>query len=416
MTAMLIFSSTILSICQVKRIELFTVYNFQTKVFDCGFIVKEGQAKNLKDRVQFNSSCSFVVPTGAKFKIINEKMPLLYNENYQGNVPTKWEIFSFIESPDIDIKHDYYQVGPNLSPTAYYNDLYEGDTVFLFSIETNKIYCADEVRLYHNEKDIDLVPYDFENGFSIGGVQQLYSGNKYMESSYKFILPIKDNEIYCHHDFFEKIKGLEGDFTFSDTSILNLNPFDFNDKIRVKYEDKNSGCIIQFDSIQIINLQLPTIEKVQFRVEEVLALPTVNNAWWYSTNDEVAMIDNTGKLLAIKPGIVSIGLKEKVNECSSPLLPIEVMQPTAVTHSDLQKIEIYPNPATDVVRIKTKEKISSLAILDVQGNYISSHEYVKNLSKLEEIEIEISGLINGIYFLELSISDKKEVITLIKSQ
>lgn len=416
LTAIIIFSSTILSNCQVKGLELFTSYNFQKKVFDCGFVVKEGQTNKLKDRVQFNSSCSFVVPTGSKFKIVNDKMPLLYNENYQGNLPVKWVVVSSLLSPSIDPIHDYHQVTPSLSPTGYYNDLFTGDTVILFSIESEFYYCTDEVRLYRNDKDVDLVPYDFKNGFSIGGVKQIYSGNAKVESSFKLNLPIADSSVYCHKDFVSIIDNSDGKFTFSDSSFLNLNPLPYYDKLRIKYEDKNSACIVEFEAVEIINPQLPVIEKVDFNLNEVITLPSVVNSDWYSMDNNIAYVDEKGSLVAMNPGQTFIGLKEKKNECHSPLLPIQVLQTTGFIDDDLNNIKAYPNPAQDIIKIFSDQEITGISIRDLLGNYISDIKNVKNLSKQGEYTIEISDLINGIYFLELSTIGKKVVKPLVKSK
>jgi hypothetical protein len=79
-------------------------------------------------------------------------------------------------------KSKYFSITPSLSPTSRYDDLKVGDEIKLFSISTQKTYCNGEVRLFDNETDPKptdpgMAGGDFSNGFTIGGIQNVYEGN-----------------------------------------------------------------------------------------------------------------------------------------------------------------------------------------------------------------------------------------------
>ncbi len=64
------------------------------------------------------------------------------------------------------------------------------------------------------------------------------------------------------------------------------------------------------------------------------------------------------------------------------------------------KILIYPNPAQDFISIETDDKINSIKIYDTLGKLVK----VLDNSKVSELEIDISSLVSGAYYLEINCS------------
>ncbi len=65
------------------------------------------------------------------------------------------------------------------------------------------------------------------------------------------------------------------------------------------------------------------------------------------------------------------------------------------------QITLYPNPTTGIINLQSKEKINSVLVYNLTGQRMS----IKSLNK-ENTSIDISGLSNGIYFVEVILNDK----------
>jgi hypothetical protein len=61
-----------------------------------------------------------------------------------------------------------------------------------------------------------------------------------------------------------------------------------------------------------------------------------------------------------------------------------------------KQVTVYPNPATNKLFIKTEEKIQNIEVYDVLG---------ANLISTKELEIDVSKLNAGVYFVEVLTSD-----------
>lgn len=76
----------------------------------------------------------------------------------------------------------------------------------------------------------------------------------------------------------------------------------------------------------------------------------------------------------------------------------------SISESSKEFFEIYPNPASDVIKVSVNEtQIISYSILDMQGRVITSERF------LETSEISITHLKNGMYFLQLNNSEKNTI-------
>ena len=78
---------------------------------------------------------------------------------------------------------------------------------------------------------------------------------------------------------------------------------------------------------------------------------------------------------------------------------------------DLPSVSIYPNPTNDKIYIETTSKIESLKLSDIEGKEIKNIELNVNSS-----EIDLSDLINGVYFLQITIDSNKTLYKIIKTQ
>ncbi len=61
--------------------------------------------------------------------------------------------------------------------------------------------------------------------------------------------------------------------------------------------------------------------------------------------------------------------------------------------SDINVMNVYPNPATNMVTIATKEAISNVSIYDFQGRLVQQYDF----NNSTEVKLNVSELSNGIY-------------------
>ena len=169
---------------QVTSVDYQIKYNTDDCVWDFYIIIQEGSATTVPQRAQFNSQLSFVVPTGTAVNGVPiNHMPLQNNQTYTGTVPLKWTLGTAVVNPAASPGNDFYPVTPTLSPASFYNDVFAGDTVKIFSLDIGPFAeCGSGIRLFNNDTDPPsdapgMGGGDFSNGFTMGGSTQLYNTN-----------------------------------------------------------------------------------------------------------------------------------------------------------------------------------------------------------------------------------------------
>ena len=91
--------------------------------------------------------------------------------------------------------------------------------------------------------------------------------------------------------------------------------------------------------------------------------------------------------------------------------------PTSIKHVGLiNDINLYPNPAKDVVNVAFKTKKSDLVnyrLLDMTGRIVKSGNWTSNSTK-SVFTLNISELVNGVYLLSLSTEDAVGTLRILK--
>ncbi len=178
----LIFCSLIAS-AQVDKVKYHLRYNEAVCLWEMCLVIEEGAATAPIHRAQFNSQISIVVPTGSIFTIEKSFMPLQANQNYTGTKPLTWFVNNFLSSPQSQPQSDFIGIAPVLNPTSFFNNIKAKDTIMLFRASISGLSkCSEGVRIYENGKDPDssapgMNGGDFSNGYTMGSLDQKYSGN-----------------------------------------------------------------------------------------------------------------------------------------------------------------------------------------------------------------------------------------------
>ena len=168
---------------QVQGVDYLMKYNCETNKYDVSIVILEGSATTIPQRVQFNSQISIVVPTRNAFIITDEYMPLQNNQSYTGTIPLDWITGIQVFAPAAQPENDFHSVFPSLSPPSFYNNLEQNDIVKLFSFTVGSSgEYIEGVRFFENGVDPasnapGMIGADFSNGFTLGGLTQIYNGN-----------------------------------------------------------------------------------------------------------------------------------------------------------------------------------------------------------------------------------------------
>ena len=96
---------------------------------------------------------------------------------------------------------------------------------------------------------------------------------------------------------------------------------------------------------------------------------------------------------------------ENMGSASSPYI---VTKPVVgVDATEVLKLTVYPNPASDMLTINTLNGITSTTIYNVVGKIVYQ-------SKLDIKTVDVSVLQNGVYFIETEVLNKRYITQFIK--
>ena len=151
---------------QVEEVRYALPFDASTSLYDCFLIIDKGETTTNLHKIQFNSQVSIIVPHGARLEVIDNFMPIqdnmLIGLNTQASRnPIEWTITDIVSVPKGNVGSDYYSISPNITQTAFYNDMKAGDQVKLFSIKVKANGNNNSVRLYKYGVDNNSNPFTF---------------------------------------------------------------------------------------------------------------------------------------------------------------------------------------------------------------------------------------------------------------
>jgi hypothetical protein len=90
-----------------------------------------------------------------------------------------------------------------------------------------------------------------------------------------------------------------------------------------------------------------------------------------------------------------------------------------ITDADLNSIHLFPNPsqgATELVYELIKDATTSIAVYDALGNLVVNQLNKRYESKgMHRCSLQLKGLKNGVYFVQLTTNQNKQTVKLIVS-
>ena len=224
---------------------------------------------------------------------------------------------------------------------------------------------------------------------------------KTIEGETIYLYPLLDDDKIVVIDFFSTTCGPCQDYApdfqeaYEEFGENQSNVFFMG----INWGDDNDG-VNEFDSV--FGLTYPSVSGTQgggnnvFNDYQILSYPTViiitpdhqivEQYIWPPTSDSIINA-------VIKAGGMYVGVDERVQTVADAV--------------------VYPNPVTEKAFLKiniTSAANIQLEIVDLLGNILFSSEKQFVGKGSNKIEIPVSGLINGLYFVRLNINDT-EVIT-----
>jgi uncharacterized repeat protein (TIGR01451 family) len=170
--------------------------------------------------------------------------------------------------------------------------------------------------------------------------------------------------------------------------------------------------VVISDNIDISRFDLSTIEIIDASHDVTTAL-TENNMDFIFENIELPFEDgqNTGyvcfKIKALPNITVGTILKNQANiyfDFNYPVITnifeTEVVQVSSLEDLSFSTIEVFPNPASEILCFMTDLPLKNLILYDVQGNSTVKHF-------TDESCIDIRELPEGVYFFEVLLSNRK---------
>lgn len=275
---------------QVFDVEYLIEFNSATGHYDCKIVIIDGQATATADRIQFSSSYTIVVPSGSQFSLEQNFAPFVGNiVSGTSTTPANWFMSGSSLAPPIQPQNDFYNIVPNISPTAFYDNVSQGDVISLFSFSSDA--PCEDVRPFINGVDPNSTQLpgsiDLSNGFVVGvpGLQSVYSGNQTNNSC--FVLPV------TFIDFDARLENETIHLSWEVEDEINLSHYE----IEISEDGKNFSPLDKknADNSHFYELIVP----LEYRGEQFFRLSSIDldgTKEYYSKNISVSVLRNNIKL------------------------------------------------------------------------------------------------------------------------
>lgn len=184
--------------------------------------------------------------------------------------------------------------------------------------------------------------------------------------------------------------------------------------VTVTTEDggKTASCKVKVvDRIAVTGVSIDKGE-VRLKVGEVQVLKAVvkpadaanRNVSWASGNEEIAAVDENGKVTAKAEGqtTITVTTEDGGKTASCEVIVDKVL---AVESELLSDASVTPNPATDRIEVSSKERVCAYELFDANGRCV-----LAGTNSTPRFTIDISSLASGVYYCRLVDSEGRSVV------
>jgi hypothetical protein len=117
--------------------------------------------------------------------------------------------------------------------------------------------------------------------------------------------------------------------------------------------------------------------------------------WYFGDGDSSILSNPTHSYKS--NGVYNVKLiVENSNSCSNDTTIMISQNTVGIDNLERQILKMYPNPTLGNIIIESHKTISTIDVLDITGKSVSHHT---NISHLDMINLDLSALANGVYFI-----------------
>ncbi|WP_300672992.1 choice-of-anchor Q domain-containing protein [Soonwooa sp.] len=163
------------------------------------------------------------------------------------------------------------------------------------------------------------------------------------------------------------------------------------------------------------NTPAPTGEATQsFNQNDTLAALVVNgqNIKWYATQADAQSHANELPSTTVIVNNTTYYATQTIGQCESATsLAVKAYNATLAVgvNNKIAAIQLFPNPAKDILNLKTDEKIESVDVFSIDGK-----KTMTNLKLNTNNQLDVRSLSNGVYILQMKTKNKTESVKFIK--
>lgn len=128
---------------------------------------------------------------------------------------------------------------------------------------------------------------------------------------------------------------------------------------------------------------------------------TQTGTWYDYFTGEALEVTNRNESIELEPGEFHILTTVQVTTPEADLVPFmlpEVEIPTGI-EDELEGLSVFPNPASSAFNVISDEEVKPVVLRDISGRQV---ELSVNYISTREFSLDLSGLNDGIYLLELA--------------
>ena len=265
-----------------------------------------------------------------------------------------------------------------------------GTSNILFYLNTSP--TAEELLLYPGTYMVTTGQKSNTTSWSIDSKSYLSYGPGTMESGIRFT-GFSDTELTLNYTTNNASIGngpLIYGYTHSDivsgTFISGAHTGNFTGTLVTSVDAYGDMTLNPFESFGVMRMK--TVENLQFRSAsgEIVGTYLQTTYRYYRAQDSWPYVKSTNRVI----NSATLGLNSNVthNEKANAVF-------LSVPGNSYDKnVSLFPNPATNSINVNSSQEIVSLTVVDQLGKVV--------LTKNKSTNLDISGLVSGIYFIKIT--------------
>ena len=161
----------------------------------------------------------------------------------------------------------------------------------------------------------------------------------------------------------------------------------------------STGCSID-KTIWVEDIAEPTIT-YNWQTATLYATPGYSSYQWYDSLHGLISGATSPSIAALYTEYYYV-IAGNNNNCTRPsaLFHFNADELSVTEQTDDERIQIYPNPATNLLTISATNKITSIVITDLIGQVVYKHDYYN--ADIRSAQVNIADLPTGVYFAKIN--------------